>query len=218
MFHIEHEAVSIAFRFLFQLRNSEFPTVQAGGFFFEKDFEKWLVDVAMVRRLLWLIIIFVKNATFRVHLNILNWTRTVPMTPEMRIKLRTLLIKHEGFRNHLYKDTRGKWTIGVGHNIEDLGLTDQQILSILDDDSASHWEFLSKYPWFHCLSEERQCALIDLAFNVGDKNFTKFSHMIEAIERLDFKIAAEELLRSDYAKQVGQRAIELANILRTSVL
>lgn len=158
---------------------------------------------------------FVKSAPRRVHL---FWTilkRNSNMTPEMKSKMRTLLVKHEGIKNHLYKDTRNKWTIGVGHNIEDNGLTDPQIFAILDDDVNIHFNFLSTNTWFHALDENRQCVLIDLAFNVGDKNFDKFVNMIEALKMMDFKRASQEILNSELSTSRKQ---ELAHTMLTGEL
>ena len=137
------------------------------------------------------------------------------MTPEMRAKLKALLIRHEGIRNHLYKDSKDKWTIGIGHNVDDLGLSNNIINFVFDEDIDSHTYFLSKFEWFHLLDENRQCALYDLAFNVGDKNFERFEQMIKALENSDFKKAAQEILESNIAKE---RANDLAEIIRTGNL
>jgi GH24 family phage-related lysozyme (muramidase) len=137
------------------------------------------------------------------------------MTEEMRIKIKTLLIKHEGFRNHLYKDSRDKWTIGIGHNIDDLGLKDKFINEVFYDDIDDHVKFLSSFEWFHALDENRQCALIDLAYNVGDKNFENFVEMIKALESKNMDKASQEILDSKISKE---RAQDLAEILLTGNL
>lgn len=143
---------------------------------------------------------------------------TFEMTEEMRIKIKTLLIKHEGFKNHLYKDSKGKWTIGIGHNVDDLGIKDQFILSIFYDDVDDHMKFLTSFDWYLELDENRKCALFDMAFNLGDKNFEKFEQMIEALKEKDFERAAQEILNSQYAKELPDRAHDISTIIQTGIL
>jgi len=57
-------------------------------------------------------------------------------------------------------------------------------------------------------------ALIDMIF-MGTKHFAKFQNMIKALEIHNYERAADELLESFYAKQVGRRANDLAEIIRS---
>lgn len=125
-------------------------------------------------------------------------------------KLRTQLIKHEGLKLKPYTDTVGKLTIGVGHNLTDNGLTMMQCMFILDDDVKDTIEFLShNCPWWGGLDEVRQRAILDLAFNLKTR-LLGFKKMIAAIQAKDWGAAAKELLDSDFAKQTGIRASNLA--------
>ena len=70
-------------------------------------------------------------------------------------------------------------------------------------------------PFLPSLSETRQAALIDMAFNLGISRFMTFKKMIAALKRNDFEEGARQMLDSRWANQVGQRAIRLSEIMRT---
>ena len=73
------------------------------------------------------------------------------------------------------------------------------------------------YHWYPYLDTPRQIALIDLSF-AGMKTFAGFRNMIAALEDKNYAQAANEILNSRYAKEVGRRATDLADIIRTGVL
>lgn len=129
-------------------------------------------------------------------------------------KLKDQLIVHEGLKLKAYTDTVGKITIGVGHNITDLGLTKSQVLGILDDDVANTLKFLDTQPWFLALDEVRQRAIADMTFNLMEK-ILQFHGMIAALNSKDWNAAADHLLGSLFAHQVGKRAEDLAKMIRT---
>lgn len=52
-------------------------------------------------------------------------------------QLKKELIRDEGFRSKPYKCTAGKLTIGVGRNIEDNGITEDEAMYLLENDIAS---------------------------------------------------------------------------------
>jgi lysozyme len=53
-----------------------------------------------------------------------------------------------------------------------------------------------------------------MIFNLGLSRFKNFKKTIKAIENKDFASAADEMLNSAWANQVGQRAITLSNKMR----
>lgn len=140
------------------------------------------------------------------------------MNPDMRIKLKTLLISHEGKESLPYLDTEGKVTIGIGRNLTDVGLREDEIDYMYKNDVDFFYTQLSKiYPWFLELNEARQIALVDMAF-MGLKKFATFKKMIAALSMHNYSIAAIELLNSNYARKLQNRANQLANIILTGVL
>jgi lysozyme len=128
-----------------------------------------------------------------------------------REALRALLIKHEGISLKPYQDTVGKLTIGVGRNLDDVGLTEQEALDLLDNDIAKVLTYCREaFSWFNILCDARQNVVASMIFNMGAANFAQFKKMIASIEKSDFKDAANEMLCSKWAAQVGARATELA--------
>lgn len=140
------------------------------------------------------------------------------MSPEMRSQLKTLIVKHEGYKNFPYFDSVGKLTIGVGYNISDRGLPDTWIDSQLQEDIDYFYRELDfNFPWFSKLNHARQIALIDMCF-MGFKKFLSFKKMLSAFEKQDYNTAAKEILNSRYASQVGNRAKDLAYIIEKGIL
>jgi len=126
------------------------------------------------------------------------------------------LIRHEGMRLKPYKDTVGKTTIGVGRNLDDVGITEEEAMMLLKRDmQVARTELLSTYPAFNFLSDERLHAFTNMVFNMGINRFGGFKNMIAAVVVHDYSEAAKQMLDSRWAKQVGRRAIELSEQVRT---
>lgn len=131
-------------------------------------------------------------------------------------KLADQLERHEGFRSHPYKDATGHITIGIGRNLDDVGITRNEAKRLLANDVASiEQELLEALPVVETLSAPRQLALVNMGFNIGLPTLLRFENMIEAIRQEDWDEAANEMLNSLWAKQVGDRAVELSEIMRT---
>ena len=74
---------------------------------------------------------------------------------------------HEGVESKVYKDHLGIETIGVGRNLKDRGLSEDEIDYLLTNDITIIENELDKsFPWWRDLDEVRQRALADLAFPV----------------------------------------------------
>lgn len=109
-----------------------------------------------------------------------------------------------------YRDTAGKLSIGSGRNLDDVGISSAEAYFMLDNDIAERQESLSRFSWFTKLDPIRQAALVNMAFNLGLPRLLGFYEMIAALEVQDWESAAEEMLDSRWAKQVGARAQRLA--------
>ena len=134
-------------------------------------------------------------------------------------KLVAMLKKHEGVRRFGYADSLGNLTVGVGRNIDErggLGLSDSEIEFLLKNDIARVREELkSNFPWFHNLNKARKDAMIDICFNLGLTKLLKFENALAAMAEEDYITASNEFLDSRWAKQVGNRALELAEMIET---
>jgi len=109
------------------------------------------------------------------------------------------ITKEEGARNKAYKDSKGLWTIGVGHlikadeqNLITATLTDEQVEDLLRSDlkwCSEAVETSVKVP----LSQHQFDALYSLCFNIGGTNFAK-STVVKKINENDLQGAADAIL------------------------
>lgn len=129
-----------------------------------------------------------------------------------------MLVLDEGNKLKPYRCPSGKLTIGIGHNLEDKGLTPKQVNMIYEDDVAevlkSAINVLGRA--YTELSSERKCVILSMIFQMGEGGFGAFKKMIVALQAKDFDTAAAEMLNSKWAKQTPARASRLANMMRTN--
>lgn len=131
-------------------------------------------------------------------------------------RLRAMLRKHEGCRLDIYTDTVGKITAGVGHNLSDKGISLEVSELMLDEDIHDAIQDLTNHlPWFGALDEVRQSVLVDMCFNLGWTKLSGFVNTLEAIRSGQWALASQGMLASKWAVQVGNRAVELARMMRT---
>lgn len=130
--------------------------------------------------------------------------------------LKDLLMKHEGLRLRAYKCTAGKTTVGYGRNLDDKGITQEEAEFLLDNDiKAVISSCRETFVWFIFLDNVRQAVVADMVFNLGLGRFLGFKNTIAAIRDKEWDKAAEGMLNSLWAKQVGNRAVELAEMMKT---
>ena len=121
------------------------------------------------------------------------------------------LERDEGVRLKPYLDTVGKTTIGIGRNLDDVGISDDEALYLCRNDIARTMADLDKHaPWWRSLSEARQRALANMCFNMGWYRLSGFVHLLAALQAGDWATAKTEALTSKWAAQVGNRASRIA--------
>lgn len=132
-------------------------------------------------------------------------------------KLSDQLRIHEGVRSHFYRCTSGLATIGVGRCIEEgsLGLSDDEIDYLLENDIKRCKQELIAFSWFTDLDAVRQDAMVNLCFNLGFSRLSLFSNALAAMAEANYDRAAMEFLDSKWARQVGKRSEEVAHMIRT---
>lgn len=127
-----------------------------------------------------------------------------------------LIVRHEGLRLFPYKCTSEKLTIGVGRNLDDIGISEDEAMYMLRNDiSRCTSEARLALPFFDALLDIRQDTIINMVFNLGITRFLGFKKMIKALKERDYDEVSKQMLNSKWANQVGNRAIELAHIMRT---
>lgn len=134
----------------------------------------------------------------------------------MNSKLIDQIIRHEGLELKPYKCTSNKLTIGIGRNLQDVGITEDEAKYLLMNDLARVDAQMEKLmPWSQNLNPARYDALMNFVFNVGIGTALKFENAMAALKESDFDTAAAELLDSRWSTQVGSRAQELATQIKT---
>lgn len=128
--------------------------------------------------------------------------------------LKNWIKQHEGLSHFAYKDTVGKLSIGYGRNLDDNGISTAEAEFMLDNDIQTAKYELNKFDWFKKQPLNVQDALTNMCFNLGITKLLKFKKMIAAIEKKDYTVAAMEALNSRWANQVGQRAKDIALMIR----
>ena len=87
-----------------------------------------------------------------------------------------------------YEDTSGNLTIGVGRNLDSIGLSDDEVVYMLDNDIARcDRELLDNFSWYSSLNRCRQDAMINLCFNLGITRLKKFKKALEAMSKSDYR-------------------------------
>lgn len=138
------------------------------------------------------------------------------MSPELRAYAGGLLAGDEGRRRLPYVDTVGKISIGIGRNLTDVGLSDDEINYLFTNDlNVAFVAARAVCPVFDRLSLARQGVLLDMAFNLGQKRLAQFHDTLLAINEARYNAAADHMLASTWAQQVGDRAHRLALLMRT---
>lgn len=121
----------------------------------------------------------------------------------------------EGFSKMPYKCPAGHWTIGYGHNLEH-GISAEAAEFILREDvDRVRRQVAEAFFWWAELTEARRFVVVDMCFNLGLAGLRKFKKMLSALEAGDYDSAADEMLRSRWAEQVGRRARENASMMKS---
>ena len=129
-------------------------------------------------------------------------------------RLKRDLAKHEGIKKTVYQCSMGKMTIGVGRNLEDNGLSNEEIeFMLMNDIDRIEKEVRHVIPNIDEHSETRQIVLMNMAFNMGTVGLLRFKQTLKAFNNKDYPKAAEEMLDSRWARQVGKRAEELSDMM-----
>ena len=142
--------------------------------------------------------------------------------------LREQLKIDEGVKYEIYKDHLGYPTFGIGHLITEndpehgepdgTEISEDRVNEIFETDVA---KFVSEakilFPDLDDLPDVAQQVIVNMAFNMGRPRLSKFKNFIAGVNDRDWTRAAEEMMDSRWATQVGDRAIRLRNQILTLV-
>ena len=139
----------------------------------------------------------------------------------IHLNLMNQLRRHEGLRLEPYKCSEGYLTIGFGRNLETNGISEAEAEFMLLNDLLMVEGELKDEGWYNQLDETRRAVILNMAFNLGKPKLMKFSKLIGALSDDDYETASKEMVtgsnggESKWASQVGKRAYELADQMRT---
>jgi len=169
--------------------------------------------------------------------------KKVPPITGTDSEIKKMIMQHEGKFNFPYKDSKGLWTIGVGHLIDGHGktlppeyaaykdngaandkknnrtpaMTDEQVNELFEKDYVKHKAIAMKTPGWSLANENGQSAMIDLSYNMGEWFNTKEwrnSNAVKALKAGNFESAADHLKDSLWYQQVKGRAVKIVNMMR----
>lgn len=129
------------------------------------------------------------------------------------------LLRDEGKRLTSYRDSLGNWTVGIGHllrpNEPRKPINEAQCLALFEADVMDAETTLDQiFPKWRDLSDVRQRAMVNLAFNLGGR-LRQFVRFLAAMDRGDWNDAGQHLRASKWAKQVKRRAPRIIHMIVT---
>ena len=139
------------------------------------------------------------------------------MNGSIKAQLSEQLKRHEGLRLKPYRCTAGKLSIGVGRNLDDCGISEDEAM-VMHENDMEHCEdeLLEHIPEiYNGLNDARKTVLLNMCFNMGIGGLLSFKNTLARIASGEFSKAAEGMMSSKWAKQVHSRANELSEIMRT---
>ncbi len=131
-------------------------------------------------------------------------------------RIKEQLVRHEGLRLKPYRCTAGKLTIGIGRNLDDCGISQTEAYVLMENDIQNcEKQLVDEIPEiYNSLDEVRKSVLLNMCFNLGIGGLLEFNNTLAFIAASDWERAANGMLASKWAKQVGRRAIELSELMR----
>lgn len=141
-------------------------------------------------------------------------------------KTLALLTREEGEKLKAYQCTAGKWTIGVGHNLEAHGYSaedarhvvwtrEESQATLRADVGSVVSDIITEWPWAISLDPARFAVLVSMGFQMGVLGLAKFKRTLAAIKAGRYEDAATYMLESAWAKQTPARAKRHAEQMRT---
>ena len=129
------------------------------------------------------------------------------------------LRRDEGEKLQAYQDHLGYWTIGIGRLIDGRkggGITREESSALFANDIARIDAALGQtMPWIAKLDEPRRGVLRNMSFQMGPAGVMAFTTTIGHIRAGRYEDAARAMLESKWAEQTPERAVRLAEQMRT---
>ncbi len=129
-------------------------------------------------------------------------------------KLKKMLIEHEGIKYAPYICTAGKTTIGIGHNLDDKGISKAVVDLLYAEDIAEvETDLKVIFDDFDTLPEQIKLVLADMRFQLGQGGFRAFRRMIAAVKNKNWPMMITQMNKSEWYKQTQHRANDLIRMV-----
>ena len=144
---------------------------------------------------------------------------------EITDELRARVTSAEGIVDHVYLDSLGKATIGIGHLIqpherdrfpEGKKISREEIDELFDIDinrAAAGADLLISECIGHELPQHIGEVIVEMVFQLGTQGVRNFKKMWKAMRVKDWKTASLEMKDSKWHQQTPKRCEELAEIV-----
>ena len=140
-------------------------------------------------------------------------------------QLREQLEVDEGCVYEIYNDHLGYATFGIGHLVtesdpeqgQSVGtpVSSDRVAEAFESDIQSVLRDCNiLYSDFHNLPEEAQQVIANMMFNLGRPRLSKFAGMKRGVDARDWDAAADEMVDSNWYRQVTNRADRLVERVR----
>ena len=143
--------------------------------------------------------------------------------------IKDMIKRHEGLRlKRRYNYSLGYPIVGYGHKMTKYDIewpnpiTEEFANKVFEIDYIKHRRMAQHYPNFSKFNKPVQGAIIDMSFNMGkfwdhqDQFKTSYwkKMLVDYTNKGDFEGASDSILKTGYAKQVKERAVEIANLIK----
>jgi lysozyme len=153
-----------------------------------------------------------------------------------RARLEAELVRDEGERFRVYRCTANKLSIGVGRNLDDVGISakETQLLGLTkagciangisrsdsrallaNDIDGCERDLDRRLPWWRALNAVRQRVLMNMCFNLGISRLLGFRNTLRKMAAGDYAGAAAGMAASLWYDQVGVRAKRLVGLMES---
>ena len=134
------------------------------------------------------------------------------------VDLISLLVADEGEVLHVYSDSRGVQTLGVGRRVDGLGgISKDESRYMLGNDVQKVKNFCAlRFPWLGAQSAARIAVVQSMCFIFGGAGLLGWPDFLSAMQAGDWEAAAQELETSKWAtEEAAERVARFAQSLRS---
>jgi lysozyme len=127
------------------------------------------------------------------------------------------LKRDEGFVPYAYTDSLGYWTIGYGTLIDKRGggiPEDIAALLLQRHIEDNIVKVKGAFPWLSKHPENVQRAIHNMCYQMGVAGVTKFKTTLQLVQQKRYNEAADQALKSAWARQTPNRAKRVTDLLR----